>query len=408
MLENIIGSKSKISILRILFRCGTKGITIRQLAMKSTTPYSVAYRDIELLEAEGFIKVRKKGRNNIVMLNADHEKYRKVSQLFSSDEKEVNRPKKMFRNDEALIIIHHNADPDAVGSAIAIARGFSQSNMKCDIFAPGGLSAQSKRLLAKYPYPILKKIEKYPSLVFILDTSSPEQIENIVIPQSCKKILIDHHTPGKLSDIADMKIIDPSAHSTAVLVYDLLISAGITMTAEIAFFLMAAIVADTGFFRLVDKRDINVIKELIEYVDMDNVFAALSTQVNYDEKMARMHSMQCSKTYTIDGKIVVFTEASSFESKIANFLMGSFADIAIVENISKTDVRISARARRYLDGKIDLSLLFKGIGKDIGGGGGGHSTVASANGSETDKIDIAREKIKVYIESTFRNKLKQL
>ncbi len=408
MLENIIGSRSNIAILKVLFRCGTKGITIRQLAIKSETPYSVAYRDVELLKEEGFLKVRKKGQSNIVMLDTGHEIYTKISQLFLSDKKKISKPKKMFRNDESLIIIHHNADPDAVGSAIALARGFNQSKMKCEIFAPGGLSSQSKRLLEKYPYPILKKIEKYPSLVFILDTSSPEQIENIVIPQDCKKIIIDHHTPGKLADIADMKIIDPSAHSTAILVYDLLISAGMTITAEIAFFLMAAIVADTGFFRLIDRKDISVIKELIDHVNMDDIFAALSTQISYDEKMARMHSMERSKIYTIDKKIVIFAEASSFESKIANFLITSFADIAIVENVSKTDVRISARARKYLDGKIDLSLLFKGIGKDIDGNGGGHSIAASANGSGTDKVDVAKDKMKTYIESVFRKKLTQI
>ena len=50
----------------------------------------------------------------------------------------------------------------------------------------------------------------------------------------------------------------------------------------------------------------------------------------------------------------------------------------------------------------------KGIGKDIDGSGGGHSIAASANGSGTDNIDIAREKMKNYIESVFRKKLKQL
>ena len=408
MIEDIIGSRSKIAILKILFKSSSKGSTIRQLAVRSGTPYSVTYRDIELLTAENFIKVKKEGPNNIVMLNLNHADYKKLSQLFSNDEKKENGPKKMFMHEEALIIIHHNADPDAVGSAIAVARGFSQSNMKCNIFAPGGISAQSKKLLEKYPYPILEKIDSYPSLVFILDTSSPEQIKKITIPQNCKIIIIDHHTPGKLSEIADMKIIDPSAHSTAVLVYNLLSQAGITMTAEIAFFLMAAIVADTGYFRLIDKRDIAVIKELIEYVDMDNVFAALSTQIGYDEKIARMHSMEQSQKYTIDNKIVVFTKANSFESKIARFFVNSFADIAIVENTGKNDVRISARARKHLKGKIDLSLLMKGIGKDIAGSGGGHNIAASANGSGTDKIDIAREKMKDYIESIFRKKLKEL
>ncbi|NOQ55456.1 MAG: hypothetical protein GQ477_01475 [Nanohaloarchaea archaeon] len=413
MIENIIGSKSKIAVIKALFmQDKEKGSTIRKLAITSNTPYSVAYRDITHFIEENFVKVKKDGANKIVSFNKDHRLYPKISTLLSKDdddkEEQETKPKKMFKHKNGLIIVHHNADPDAIGSAIALARGFDQSNLKCEIFAPGGLSSQSKRLLEKYPYPIAKKIKEYPKLVFILDTSSPEQLNGAKIPKDCKTIIIDHHRPGKLADMADMKIIDPSAHSTAILVYDMLISAGIQITAEIAFFLMAAIVADTGYFRLIDRRDINTIQKLIELVDLDDVFASLSTRIDYDEKVARLTGMQKIEAYKIKDKIIVFSKVNSFESRVAKHMITSFADIAIIENINKNSVRISARARKYLEDTVDLSLILKGIGKDINGNGGGHRTAASANGSDTGNMEIVKDKIKKYLESVLNGRIKQL
>ncbi|MBW6461982.1 MAG: DHH family phosphoesterase [DPANN group archaeon] len=411
MIENIIGSKSKIAVLKALFIYGKeKGTTIRKLAITSDTPYSVAYRDIEHFLEEDFIKIKKNGTNKIISFNINHKLYPKIQTLLESevDDETENKPKKMFKHKKGLIIVHHNADPDAIGSAIALARGFNQSNLKCEIFAPGGLSSQSKRLLEKYPYPISEKITEYPPLVFILDTSSPEQISGAKIPKECKTIIIDHHRTGKLADIADMKIIDSTAHSTAVLVYDMLTSAGIQITAEIAFFLMAAIVADTGYFKLIDKRDINIIHKLIDLVDLNDVFAGLSTHIEYDEKVARLTGLQKMEAYTIKNKIIVFSEVNSFESKVAQHIMTSFADIAIVENIGKNSIRISARARKYLNDYIDLSLIFKGIGKDIKGNGGGHKTAASANGSDINNREVVKEKIKTYLESALNGRVKPL
>ena len=220
-------------------------------------------------------------------------------------------------------------------------------------------------------------------------------------------VIIDHHRAGKLAESADLKIIDPSVHATAILVYDLLISAGINITSEIAFFLMTAIVADTGHFRLINQRDMDVVHKLISNVNMDDVFAGLSTRLSHEEKIVRLKSLNNMETYKIKDKIIVFSHAGSFESKVAKYLIESFADIAIVENVSGKSVRISGRARKYLKDKIDLSLVFKGIGKDIAGNGGGHDIVASANGSRPDNMDIVRDKIKTYIETAFNGNLKR-
>ncbi len=409
MLENIIGSKSKISIIRTLFENQDKEYTIRKISIDSNTPYSVTHRDIDILCDENFIKVSRKGQNKIIKLNENHKSYNQISYLFSDKDSE-NKPKKIFKNKEAIIMVHHNADPDAIGSSIALARGLHQSGMECNIYAPDGISSQSKRLLEKYPYPIEYNIDDYPSLVFIIDTSSPEQISNkhLDIPESSKIVIIDHHEPGKLSDFADLKIVDPKAHSSAVLVYDLLNKAGTKITSEIAFFLMAAIVADTGHFRMIDKRDMRIVTDLIEKINIEDVFAALSTRISYDEKIARIECIKAARIYKLNDKIIIFSESRSYESRISRYFIESFADIAIVYNRSESSIRISGRARRYLKDRIDLSLVFKGIGKDINGNGGGHDIVASANGSDPEGIDRSIEKIKGYIETVFKGDLKNL
>ena len=386
-LENIIGSRSKISILDVLFSDPDRGYTLWKLSKDSGVPYSVVHRDIIHLKDTDFIAVERKANKCIVMLNKEHEMFSRIRNLFAGS---AAAPVKLFKSKEALIIVHHNADPDALGSAVALARGLSQGGMKCEIVAPDGISRQSKAVLQKYPYPVSETISSYPDLVFVLDTSSYSQIGNISIPASSKVVVIDHHARGAIAKRADMKLIDSSAHSTGVLVYDLFVRSGIRITSEIAFFLLVAIVADTAFLRLVDSRDLRIVSILMENASLDDVISTLSVKIELSQRIAMSKAVVRSKIYQVGRLIVVFSRAGSFESAIARSMINSFADIAIIENVKDNNVRISARARSHLAGTINLVSLLKPIRPVIRGDAGGHVTAASANGSDSSRISDVR------------------
>lgn len=313
----------------------------------------------------------------------------------------------------ATIIVHHNADPDAVGSAIALARGLSQFGVTSEVCAPFGISAQSKNILAKYPYPVFESQKiGFKSLVFLVDTSTPEQIGNIKIPETSELAVIDHHEPGAFFKSAKYRFVEKKSHATAFVLADLFKILGVKMTAEIAFFLLAGIVADTAFLRNVNAKDLKITSELLEIIgdDIDRVYSSLSLPEDISERIAKFKSFRRMSAYRLGDIIVAFSHAGSFESQAALALVKSGADIAFVENIDekKPEYRISGRMRVYLSGKLDLSKLMKVIEPLVGGSAGGHPTAASANGKNTKNSKKVWERLLSALEKELGAKRKQI
>lgn len=381
MLEEIIGSKSKIKILRFLVKNPANLYSIRSISLSSDVPYSVTHRDINEFFKLGIILTE----NNKIRLNINSQWHQKLKEIFTEKQvaqKQLNTAKlerMLAKNKEALFILHHNADPDTVGSSIAFCRGLAQLGIKTRIMAPQGISKQSKSVLDRYPYPIEESIEKFPKLVFILDTSSPEQI-NTEIPESSKLVIIDHHIEGELAKGASAAIIDSDAHSTAFIAYRALQKLGVEITKEIAFFLLVGIIADTNYLRLVNKNELQIVVELLDFFELEEVYVALSTPEDISKRIAKLKASQRMEFHIVKDLIVAFSRSGSFESSAALGLIKSGADIAIVENIQKNEIRISARERQYLKSKINLVKILKKIEPLIDGHAGGHVTAASANG----------------------------
>lgn len=313
----------------------------------------------------------------------------------------------------ATIIVHHNADPDAIGSAIALSRGLAQLGVASQVCAPLGISLQSKSILAKYPFPVSEsqKIE-FKGLVFLVDTSTPEQIGTIKIPKLCEIVLIDHHEPGAFFAAAKYRFAEKSAHATAFIIFDLFKNLGVKITAEIAFFLLAGIIADTAFLRMVNSRDLKITAELLEIIgdDIDMVYSAISMPEDISERIAKFKSFKRMNAYRLGDIIVAFSHAGSFESQAALALIKSGADVAFVENIDekKPEYRISGRLRTHLSGKIDLSKMMKCVEHIIGGSAGGHPSAASANGKNVKSGKKVEDTLLLALEKEFGAKRKQI
>ena len=81
MIENIIGSKTKIRILPIVL--AAENFSIRQVSIDSGVAYSVCHKDIgEFVEA-GFVLERENGFGT----NKNHKDYKKITALFDLNEK---------------------------------------------------------------------------------------------------------------------------------------------------------------------------------------------------------------------------------------------------------------------------------------------------------------------------------
>lgn len=314
--------------------------------------------------------------------------------------------KALEKSKEATIIVHHNADPDAIGSAVALARGIAQLGVKSTVFAPKDISRQSMAVLEKYPYPV-ERSAKIGSLAFIIDSSSLEQVP-AAIPEKCTVILLDHHEPGELAKRADISLIRPESHSTAALVQPLLLELSIELTREIRFFLLTGIVADTGFLRYASREDLKTVLELSEDIGLESVFSSLTVPEELSERLAKLQAAKRLELYRFGDFVAAFSSIGSFESQSALGIIKNGADIAVVFNIQKNEIRISGRMRHGLPGGIDLAEAFAKIGKIIDGGAGGHRTAASANGRDTKSMDAAKHALISYLEEKFRNKAKKI
>ena len=105
------------------------------------------------------------------------------------------------------VLVHGNADMDALGSAYAIARCFPG----CAIFAPDGLDRVSKMVAAKMEIAVREGLGEGFDRIVVVDTSSPEQL----CPGADFRadIVIDHHTPTWRWDAADIFYCDDSRTS---------------------------------------------------------------------------------------------------------------------------------------------------------------------------------------------------
>ena len=104
----------------------------------------------------------------------------------------IKETAEMLKKENKVILVHGNADMDAVGSAYALSVCFP----KGDIFAPGGIDRIAGMAAEKLNMKILEDcdISDY-DLVVVVDTSSPEQLKPAVQEVPPGSVVIDHHSP---------------------------------------------------------------------------------------------------------------------------------------------------------------------------------------------------------------------
>jgi len=288
---------------------------------------------------------------------------------------------------DILILTHHNADIDAVSSAISLHLGLKQNKIKSDIGVAESISRGAKKISSKYKIIINPDCSKYKTVI-IVDTSSPEQLAGVKNLKA--DIIIDHHQKGKLK--AEQEIIRKEK-SAAQIVYSILKEMDIKITKEIATLIIAGIVADTAHLRLAEKEEFKIITELLEHVKYSEILKLLQIQADPSETIACLKAANKAESYKIGDLIVTMSEVGSHEAGIARCFVRMGADIGIGIN-SRKGVRISSRAKNTIKKhKINLADIFSGLGDIIDGNGGGHDMAGSANGKDKKAIPKAKKYI---------------
>ncbi|CAD5243974.1 DHH family phosphoesterase [Thermococcus camini] len=305
-----------------------------------------------------------------------------------------------------LLLCHHNADPDSLGSAIAFAIYLKSLGVKSvRIGVAQSVSSYAKRLLTLSPVPLEKDPLVKEDVVIIFDTSSLEQLEPIEIPRGKTVIVIDHHAEKEKPIKADISVVDSSRTSTAEIVWELFKYFGFYDETAVRA-LLAGIVTDTANFRFANVKTFKAVSEMLEHfpIPMGEIFQLVSPvsgeNIDQAKRMAILKACQRLELKKFRKYLIAVSKVSAYESLACKTFLNLGADIAVVGS-EKKGVRISARAKENLVKKgLHLGKIMEKVGPVIDGSGGGHAGAAGANGKKN--LDEAIKLILKEIERFLR------
>jgi phosphoesterase RecJ-like protein len=151
---------------------------------------------------------------------------------------------------------HVQPDADALGSTLALAEGLRRRGARVTATFPGdpvlpeslGWLPGAEGLVPSTAVPAS------PDVFVSLDAASPGRLGELaaLLGDAGTSVVVDHHAsnPG----FGDVRMVDPAAPATVVLVAGLLDELGVDLDADLATLLYAGLAADTGSFRFSSTR----------------------------------------------------------------------------------------------------------------------------------------------------------
>lgn len=169
--------------------------------------------------------------------------------------------KSLDEADRILLASHNFPEADSMGSQVALGlylKGLGKTVTICNPTPPLPMCRFLEATAHRADIPVTvgcRDLSRW-DLVVVVDVCDWDHmgllgrhIRECGLPRVC----IDHHAPRK--SFAPLMIVDPNASSTGEVVFRFLWSQGAEITADMACALYAALVFDTGCFRLANTQD---------------------------------------------------------------------------------------------------------------------------------------------------------
>lgn len=284
--------------------------------------------------------------------------------------------------DRFLLVTHVNPDGDAIGSVLGMHLALREMGK-----TSWPVSGE------KFPelYGFLPGIEDVvcetqqvaalnPGWIVAMDTATKERISGDIKPFGKKVpvLNIDHHGTNPLYGL--INVVDPTATSTAEIVFRLLKKAGYKLSIDVAKCLYTGLVTDTGCFRFsgVNSKTMNLAAELLE----PGIDAYEITRFLYEEfPLSRMEleMLVLSRCQILlQGRLVISTlyyedfnrlaaPLSESENLVDRLRENRGVQVGILmTQVSDNVVRVSFRSK----GSVDVASVARPFG------GGGHRSAA--------------------------------
>ena len=278
-----------------------------------------------------------------------------------------------------VILTHGNSDMDAIGSAYALRNAFGPA----DIYAPAGVDRVARMVADKLEIPILDSadLSDY-ELVVVVDSSSPDLLQNPDLTVPPNSLIIDHHAPTGKWEGMDF-YCDDTRTSCCEIVKDIIDDAGIEIDRSSGLALLGGMLTDSGHFQYADTRMLRAFADIQDRcrIPMDEAMLLVRAPMNMSERQAAMKAIGRSKFDKVGDMIVAVSYGSSFEAASCRALLASGADVVFVGSQREEEFRVSARATQEMVRRgIKLDAIMGQLSKETFTDGGGHGGAAGMTG----------------------------
>ena len=285
----------------------------------------------------------------------------------------------MLEGGSKVIMVHGNADMDAVGSAYAIARCFPE----CTIYAPEGIDRVSSMVVEKMGFTVKEEcdLSAFDKIV-VVDTSSPDQLLPTVTEVPKSAIIIDHHMPSGKWD-GYTYLCDDTMVACTEIVLRLIRTAGKSIDRDTGLALIGGMITDGGHFQFANPVLLRDFADVMDEagIAMDEAFTLTRADTSMSERIAMMKCIERSRFERIGDMIVAVSYGGSFEASGCRALLQAGADVAFVASQRDDTFRISARATQDIIRRgIHLGEILTQIGGEVTADGGGHGGAAGLSG----------------------------
>lgn len=291
-----------------------------------------------------------------------------------------------MREGGVLVLAHHNADLDAVATAIVLKRTFPW----VDIGAFRSISQPGRSLLDAMgmEMAIDPDTSAY-SLIIVIDSSSPLQVTDGDSSDWNRFWVIDHHEDHGHWESG--LYVDSASGSCVQIALQVALMTGCPIDREMAVSSMAGIIADTGKFRFARGNDMLTLVAMLESsgIRLEEVLGIIEGENYFDvsKKIAQLKALRRVKYTKVGDQIVASSVVSSYEAAAARVLLVAGGDVVFVGAQKRGEIRISTRAKPHILSRgVHLGKFMEMIGKETGNQGGGHDGAAGLNG----KGDVER------------------
>ncbi|MFH0815986.1 MAG: DHHA1 domain-containing protein [Methanobacteriota archaeon] len=270
-----------------------------------------------------------------------------------------------------LVIVHDNADVDAVASAAALFFTYDS----CSIAAPGGLSRHGKSLAEKLGLDIFKdRLLECPLKTVVVDAAGAEMVSAKLPPDP---IIIDHHRESE-SWAKYYRYIDATKASCCEVVLDIIRP---ILNERSAAALLYGIVADSGGFRHAKPSTFRDFAELLDKsgAEAGEAFAFFQEMPDdMSQRIARLKAAQRMRFVQEGDYLVAASVIGAHEAEVCRMMLAMGCDVSFAGRQERGEFRLSGRARA--DAEVSLAEIFAAVGAEFGGSGGGHDCAAGLSG----------------------------